>query len=391
MRATTNFIRAWRDARRFFQLPERRRLIVFYSEGRLYGKYLQAVIWSLLQVEGATVSYLSSDPSDPMLELHDPRIDSFYIGMGSVRTYVFQTLRAGVLVMTMPDLQTFHIKRSSVYPVHYVYIHHSMVSTHMIYRTGAFDHFDSILCGGPHHCDETRAWERLNKLPEKKLFKHGYAPVDTLMALAERSGRPPRGDRPLNVLLAPSWGPNGILERGAEPLVSTLLRAGYRVIVRPHPRTLKISGAIITALSRSFSTDTRFALDIDTESLQPLLDADIMISDWSGVAMEFSFGLERPVLFMNVPRKVNNPRWSEIGMPPMEDIFRNEAGAVLNVQCTSDASAAIERLLNCSGMYAEHARALRAKYLFNPGNSGRSGAKHIAALAAEAHQLSRQQ
>jgi YidC/Oxa1 family membrane protein insertase len=261
----------------------------------------------------------------------------------------------------------------------------------MIYRTGAFDHFDSILCAGPHHCDETRAWEKLNNLPRKKLFEHGYAPIDILMALAEPSVRPPRGDRPLNVLLAPSWGPNGILERGAEPLVSTLLRVGYRVIVRPHPRTSEISRATITALSSSFSSDSRFVLDVNTESLQPLLDADIMISDWSGVAMEFSFGLERPVLFINGPRKVNNPRWSEIGIPPLEDIFRTEAGAVLNVECTSEAPAAIERLLNYSGIYAEHARALRAKYLFNPGNSGRSGAKHIAALAAEAHQLSRQQ
>jgi YidC/Oxa1 family membrane protein insertase len=114
-----------------------------------------------------------------------------------------------------------------------------------------------------------------------------------------------------------------------------------------------------------------------------------MISDWSGAAMEFSFGLERPVLFMNVPRKVNNPRWTEIGIPPLEDFFRTEAGAVLNVECASEAPATIERLLNCSGMYAEHARALRAKYLFNPGSSGRSGAKHIAALAAEAHHVSR--
>ena len=32
-----------------------------------------------------------------------------------------------------------------------------------------------------------------------------------------------------------------------------------------------------------------------------------MVSDWSGVAMEFAFGLERPVLFIDVPRKTNNP------------------------------------------------------------------------------------
>ena len=30
--------------------------------------------------------------------------------------------------------------------VHYVYIQHSLVSLHMAYREGAFDHYDYILC-----------------------------------------------------------------------------------------------------------------------------------------------------------------------------------------------------------------------------------------------------
>jgi hypothetical protein len=136
MAGITEFAWACRDARRFRNLPEERRRIVFYSEGRSYTKYLTSVAACLLRNHGATLAYLTSDPTDPVLALENPRIDAFYIGVGSVRTLVFQRLRARVLVMTMPDLATFHIKRSSVHSVHYVYLHHSMVSTHMVYRRG---------------------------------------------------------------------------------------------------------------------------------------------------------------------------------------------------------------------------------------------------------------
>jgi hypothetical protein len=382
MAAIGEFLRAWRDARRFCN--ERRR-IVFYSEGRSYTKYFDAVIRALIENQGARLAYLTSDPADPILAVHDPRIDVFYVGMRSVRTFVFQMLKASVLITTMPDLETFHIKRSRVHPVHYVYLHHSIVSTHMIYRSKAFDHFDSILCVGPHHLEEIRAWEKLNGLPEKRLFEHGYAPLDSLMASARSLGRPPRlEDGMLNVLLAPTWGPNGILERGAEPLVDALLQAGHRVVVRPHPRTLQFSGRKLDALSAHFKDNPRFFLDKDTATLETLLHSHIMISDWSGVAMEYTFGLERPVLFIDVPRKVNNPRWSEIGIVPLEDFYRKEVGLILPHDRLADAPTIVEYLWESSAAFAERARALRDKYVFNPGSSGSCGAKIIAGLAKEA-------
>ena len=61
-----------------------------------------------------------------MLNCNDKNILSFYIGDGVARSNFFINLKATIIVMTMPDLETFHIKRSKVYPVHYVYIFHSL-------------------------------------------------------------------------------------------------------------------------------------------------------------------------------------------------------------------------------------------------------------------------
>ena len=43
-----------------------------------------------------------------------------------------------------------------------------------------------------------------------------------------------------------------------------------------------------------------------------------MISDWSGVAIEYAFSLEKPVLYIDVPQKIFNPNFDEIGIVPME-------------------------------------------------------------------------
>jgi hypothetical protein len=138
-----NFIRSWLDLLRFRKLPAAERRVVFYSEGRTYVGFLAPVMESLAERHGDRVCYLTSDANDPFLVSGDQRFRSFYIGRGAAMITAFQTLKATVLVMTAPDLNSFHIKRS-VHPVHYAYLFHSMVSSHMIYREGAFDHFEAI-------------------------------------------------------------------------------------------------------------------------------------------------------------------------------------------------------------------------------------------------------
>lgn len=384
MTSIKKFIWSWHDLQRFRKLPVVERRIVFYSEGRAYGSFLAPVMESLIEKHGVRLCYLTSDATDPFLNSDDGRIATFYIGRGIAMITAFQNLKAGVLVMTMPDLNMFHIKRS-VHPVHYVYLHHSMVSTHMIYREGAFDHFDSILCVGPHQVAETRAWERLRGLPEKRLFEHGYGPLDALLhEAAHRPPRPPlRGDG-RRVLLAPSWGAKGILEAHANALVEILLTAGHRVWVRPHPRTRQLAPQALDDLTARFGGHERFIIDEDTTALDALFDAEVMITDWSGVALEFALGLKRPVLFIDVPRKINNPHYQDIEPVPLEVVCREEIGAVLDPNELGRAPAMVETLCQDRGAFTERARRLSAKTVFNVGKSGARGAEIIARLAADA-------
>ena len=122
--------------------------IVFYSEDHNSMIIFESLINELINKHNVSICYVTSSKKDPILKTTNKKIKTFFIGEGLSRTKFFINLEADILIMTMPDLETFNIKRSKIYPVHYVCVFHAMVSTHLMYRKNAFDHFDSIfLCG----------------------------------------------------------------------------------------------------------------------------------------------------------------------------------------------------------------------------------------------------
>ena len=285
--------------------------------------------------------------------------------------------------MTMPDLETFHIKRSRQ-SVHYVYVNHSMVSTHMIYRPEAFDNFDSMLCVGPHHLKEIRARENLYGLKKKFLIEHGYGRLDSIISSMSASGHPkpaPSQSR-RTVLIAPSWGDNALMETCGAQLVQILLAAGHRVIARPHSMTLRHTPSVVSQLVKQFQDHPSFSMDMDMGSEKSLLESDIIVSDWSGAALEYAFGIERPVLYIDVPKKVNSPDFERLDCPPIEDQIRSQIGAVLSPDRLEEAPGIVDKLSSEPEAFRARIQELRAQWVYNIGASGTVGADYIASLAA---------
>jgi YidC/Oxa1 family membrane protein insertase len=378
-----DFVRGWKELRRFQSLPSEARSIVFYAEDAGSAVHFEPILKELTQNLGRQVCYLTSGPDDPILTAGDEMIRVFYVGSGVTRTRLFLALEADVLVMTMPDLETFHIKRSRVYPVHYVYVFHSMVSTHLVYRKGAFDHFDTVLCVGPHHIKEIRATEAGYGLKAKNLIEHGYGRLDAL--LQENSPRVKKAHacphQKTRVLVAPSWGREGLLEtRGCE-IVKILLEAGYAVTVRPHPVTANKWPKAIKSLKDEFGDNPRFVLETDIGSGESLHNSDCLISDWSGVASEYAFAYERPVLFVDVPKKVNNPDFGDIDLEPLETAIRTQIGEVVSPDRLHIFPEKIKSLCENHHDFRERIRQVRSHTVFNIGKSGAVGAESIAGIA----------
>ena len=121
-----SFFKAWQGIQKFNSLNNCDREIVFYAEDSDSWVHFESMIDSLNKVHKKKIYYLTSSLKDPILNQENSLITSIYIGEGLWRTVLFNLLKADTMIMTMPDLGAFDIKRSR-YPVHYIYIFHNIV------------------------------------------------------------------------------------------------------------------------------------------------------------------------------------------------------------------------------------------------------------------------
>jgi CDP-glycerol glycerophosphotransferase (TagB/SpsB family) len=313
------------------------------------------------------------------LKKDEKLIQSFYIGSGMMRTLLFSSLKARVMIMTMPDLENYYIKRSKVYPVHYIYVFHNMASTHMVFRTGAYDHYNTIFCVGPHHEKEIRSAENLYGLAAKKLVKHGNSRLDSVLIEASKREKKDfsREKGPKRILIAPSYGKNALLEVCGIKLIEFLLDAGYLVTARPHPLTIRENESLISQIRQKYGDNPNFLLETDVASQDSLQASHLLISDYSGAAFEFAFGLGRPVVFIDVPRKINNPKYEELNCEPFEIFIRSQIGAVLSPDNLENISEVIEDLTSDQELFEKKIKTICSDNIYNIGESGLAGADAI--------------
>ena len=376
--------REWKELKKFESLEPSIRSIVFYAENAGSIVHLQPLIDELTESLERDICYITSNSSDPILTTKNNKIHAFYIGNGTARTKLFLSLKADVLVMDMPDLETFHIKRSKSYPVHYVYIFHSMFSVHSYLRKGAVDHFDTIFCVGSHHIKEIQTTEDVYGLKTKNLIEYGYGHLDTLLekTLTLRQQIPSNNGKK-HIIIAPSFGVNSLLEIKSLEIIKILLDAQYHVTVRPHPITTRKSPNIIKRIQDEFQSNSDFILETDISSYDSFYASDCMISDWSGVSMEYAFSLERPVIFIDVPKKINNPDFEDIHCEPIEISIRTEIGDVISPDQLDELPNKINSLLENLEKFRKRIHEVRLRTVFNIGRSKIIGAKHIAKIADE--------
>jgi len=368
----------WKELKRFEKLDKKDRSIVFYLENEYYFIYFQPIMEKLTQKYDMKICYITSSKTDPMLTCKDKNILPFYIGDGIARSNFFINLKATIIVMTMPDLETFHIKRSKVYPVHYVYIFHSLNSTQRAYTNTAFDNFDTIFCTGNYQIIEIQERERKFNLGEKKLVKHGYGRLDSLINEARSTDIRKSTSNNKVVLIAPSWGANGLIETKGQEIISILLDSGFYVILRPHPMTMKKSNKVIQKIEKEFKDNLNFKLETDIRNTESWFLSDCMISDLSGAAIEYSFTFEKPILYVVTPEKIVQEK--QIDLVSLEEKIRPQIGEVISLSQLSLIPSKINQLLLSENKFKEKIQKIREETIFNIGNSAEQGAKYLLEL-----------
>jgi hypothetical protein len=378
-------LKAWSAFREYRKLSADWRNIVFYSESGQDWHYFEPLITVLNDELAHKVTYISSDPADSGLERQHELFKAIHIPEGFFLTLHFNFQKADVVVLTMMDLDNLQLKKS-ISPVHYAYLFHSLGSTHMVDHANSYDAYDSLFCVGPHHVAELRKRESMQGMKERNLFEYGHPRLENLLVVAmsyQLSATQAESNAKTTVLIAPTWGDQSIFNTCGEELTELLLDAGYHVIVRPHYQTLKKTPEVIDRLRKKYAGYVNFEYQDQMGESDSLFRSDILICDWSAMAIEYALGLEKPVLFIDLPRRIRNPDWEALGIEPQEAAFRELAGDIVSPQQLGDVAQTIDRLLQDQDSFRTRMQKLRSQMVFNIGNSTQVGAKEIARLADE--------
>lgn len=252
---------------------------------------------------------------------------------------------------------------------------HGINSLNMMLRKHAVDYFDTIFAANDLVYNEIKKQEEVYGLKEKNIVKYGYCLIDNMIEAYNIQEEKP--NRKPTILIAPSWQPDNILDSCIEEVLDALLTGKYIVIVRPHPQYVRHYKDRLEALSDKYSSFDDFELQTDFSSNSTVFNADILMTDWSGIAYEYSFTTLKPTFFINTPMKVMNPDYKEIDVVPFDIEIRNQIGISIDPSEAKESSIIVERLLTENAFKPEAIKSIREKYLYNIGTSAQVGAKYM--------------
>ena len=311
---------------------------IFYSENKSYLKYGYLIIEYLSKKYPGEVYYVSSDINDKILNLN---VVNVYIGQSFLLLYFFRSIVADNLFMTLTDLNNNIVKKNR-FVKNYIYLFHGAISTTRIYTSTAFDNYDTILCNGYYQIEEIRKREKSLNLKEKKLIKSGFIYFDYL------SNKTNEIKDKNEILVAPSWNKNRLnfINEDFEEIITNLINAGCNVRFRPHPETIKRANNLINSYKEKFK-NKNFIFDDDPENFKALQNAKCLITDNSGISIEYMMIFKKPVIFYNDFDKVHNENYEMYkDLTPIEDIIKNKFGYQFNKHQIIEIKSVINEAIN---------------------------------------------
>jgi hypothetical protein len=350
--------------------------IIFYSEGKQYWSVFYPII-KALEKKNIECVYLTSDLNDPGLNYTSENLRSKYIGNLTMTSVYLNKLKAKFVGMTAPQLDVMMIKRSKDVQ-HYAHIIHSPVDI-FVYKKFAFDYFDSVFCSGSHQVENIRFIEEKRKVERKALYEIGLTYYDKM--IEDISKIKPKEDksRP-TVLLAPSWKSDCTLNRFGSDFITFLLKdPSYDIILRPHPQTYVSYPEIMQKIETDFKDEKRITIDTAPSGIESMINADVMISDFSGIIWDFAFLFSRPVLILDVPLTLDGFEATELDRDHFWDVNERESiGEIFSEKDIEHISTKVRNLID--NPPENTIKALRDQSVYNWNCAGEEAANQIISI-----------
>lgn len=276
--------------------------------------------------------YFTASKDDPVFEEKYNYVKAEFLGEKNKPYIRLNMLNADIVLSTTPGLDVLQWKRSKGVKW-YVHVPHH-IGDFASYRMFALDHYDSILASGENQLKTIRFLENVRHLKEKEFLITGSTYLDSMKNRFDKLIKTEKTEnKKPTVLIAPSWGKNGILSKFGDKLLTVLQKSDFYIIIRPHPQSLSSEKNILDNLMKLYPD---FEWNFDNDNFDVLYKSDIMISDFSGVIFDFALIFDKPVIFTETDFDTSQydadwltePMWelqvlNKIGVPLKEEDFSN--------------------------------------------------------------------
>lgn len=355
--------------------------IVIYSESKSYWSTWRPVLMALVK-RGVPVTYLTSAENDPVFDVDDAKFKSLvtarFIGTGNTAYTALGFLEADIFVLTTPGIDVLQIRRSPGVKK-YVHVVHALGDVHT-YKFFSFDYYDAVFCSGEGQVKSLRALEAIRHTAAKFLPLVGCPYLDGLVARAKQLTTGPEAN---TVIVAPTWGRNGMLSRCGSLVPRLLAEAGFHVILRPHPQSFISDKDVMATVEKELAGFKNIEWDRNPDGFASLSRASVMVSDVSGVIFDFAFVFLRPVVTIgNGPLKDGFEAW-EVPHPAWETAAMDELGARVLPGQEASVAETVKTLLTDTTDRAERIRQLREKNAVNFGCAGSAVAEELIKMEAQ--------
>ena len=213
-------------------------------------------------------------------------------------------------------------------------------------------------------------------MQKKNLIKFGYSLFDNKKIKQYKNIL--INKKFIHVVIAPSWGDNSIFEKIGIDLVALLIKAKFKITLRPHPETIRQNTKNYNNLKNRFINNKLISFDEGPSSFKAFSTSTLLITDYSGTSFEYTFGYLKPVLFIDLPKKINNNDFESIKLIPIEISSRSKIGKIIKTTNLHTITNEIKSLTNIN--HTHRLKKEREKFLYNYGKASKNGVGKIIKL-----------
>lgn len=274
------------------KINEQKIPLAIFTDHKRYWNVFEPILDELEARKQKTV-YLTCSEDDPAFDKKYEYVTCEFLGNGNKAFSRLNLLNASVVLSTTPSLDVFQWKRSRNVDC-YIHIFHAPNDV-TLYRMFGIDHYDALILSGEYQVGQIRKLEELRGINTRDVEICGIPYMDEMKRRLENSGEVAPHER--TVILAPTWGVNGILSRYGEKVIDNLISTGYKIIIRPHPQSFTSEKEMIDRLMAKYNDPAVVEWNTDNDNFEVLRNTDILISDYSGVLFDYSLVFDKPVIY----------------------------------------------------------------------------------------------